>query len=269
MKLSISNIIWAKGRESFPGFLDAASESAVEGVELALNAIFDEPAALADSEVVVLHREISKRGLSVSALHSLTFTRPELELFGAPNRREALLDYLLQYARIARLLKCRHLVFGSPSARRTHGLPRSECNDIFLSFLDRLSKRLGDISFNIEPLPAATCEYLHTLQDAKDLVIASSLKNIGIQLDLRACIENDEGAEQIRSALPFITHCQVSDPGLTLLTGTYSKKHILYSSLLHDARYSGFVAGEMLAPEEVSGKVALQKAVASMRAFYG
>lgn len=269
MRLSISNIIWSNGKESLDGFLDAAAECGLAGVELALNAIFEEPASLADADLARLRQKTAKRSLSVSALHSLTFTRNDLELFGREENRRELLGYLIEYARIARSLNCKNLVFGSPSARKMHGRTREECDDIFLDFLAELDERMENVFFNIEPLHPSMCEYLHTLQEAKKLIMAGNFHHIKIQLDLRSCIENCESADQIRSSLPFITHCQVSDPGLSALTDTHGQKHELFASILRDAHYDGFVAGEMLPPNGLTNGRALQAAVNSLKAFYG
>lgn len=269
LKLAISNIIWTKGRDALPGFLDAAMRFGVCGVELALNAIFEEPTFLSDTDLIALQEEIASRGLVVSALHSLTFTRADLELFNGNGKREALIEYLIEYARIARLLRCNNLVFGSPSARKMHGRTRNECDDIFLSFLAALDDRMGDVFFNIEPLHPAMCEYLHTLQDARKLIMGSNLHNIKIQLDLRSCIENNENVDQILTSLPFITHCQVSDPGLTMLTATHSQKHADFATLLREANYTGFITGEMLPPNGLVDDYAMQAAVNSLKTYYG
>lgn len=269
MKLSISNIIWTKGQDAFPGFLDAAMEFGLCGVELALNVIFEEPTSLADADLIILREEIASRGLVVSALHSLTFTRTDLELFNGNEKREALIEYLIEYARIARLLNCNNLVFGSPSARKMHGRTRHECDDIFLSFLAALDDRIGDVFFNIEPLHPSMCEYLHTLQDARKLIMGSNLRNIKIQLDLRSCIENNENSDQIRTSLPFITHCQVSDPGLSMLTANHSQKHADFAALLREAYYTGFITGEMLPTNGLVDYDAMQAAVNSLKTYYG
>lgn len=269
MKLAISNIIWSKGKDKFPGFLDAVADSGIHGVELALNAIFAEPAFLPDGELIALQQEIAKRGLVVSALHSLTFTRGDLELFGDLKKREDLLGYLVEYIRIARLLKCDNLVFGSPSARKMHGRNKSECDNIFLEFLFKLDKSLGNVFLNIEPLHPAMCEYLHFLKEARELIKMGSLQNIKVQLDLRACIENDESINEIRSSLPFVVHCQVSDPGVTRITDAYCQKHEIFSSMLLDSGYSGFVAGEMLPPKDSTDSNALRDAVSSIKRYYG
>lgn len=269
VKLSISNIIWAKGRAAFPEFLDAAVEQGLHGVELALNALFEEPATLTDGEVLALRQEIVGRGLVVSALHSLTFTRPDLELFGAAEKREGLRAYLLEYIRIARLLQCSNLVLGSPSARKMHGKSKAECDGIFLSFLAGLDGYLEGVFLNVEPLHPGMCEYLHTLQETGRLLTDVGLSNIRVQLDLRACIENEEGLEQIRQSLPRVTHCQVSDPGLTPLGDGYARQHEQFASLLREARYSGFIAAEMLCPKGLGNKNAMGLAVRSLKRFYG
>lgn len=269
MKLAISNIIWSKGKENFPKFLDAVRDSGIEGVELALNAIFEEPVSLPDIELIALHQEIAKRGLAVSALHSLTFTRGDLELFGEKKKREELFGYLVEYVRIARLLNCENLVFGSPSARKTLGRNKGECDNIFLEFLSNLDKSLGNVFLNIEPLHPAMCEYLHRLNEARELITMGALHNVRVQLDLRSCIENDESTDEIRSSLPFVTHCQVSDPGLIPIADSYGRKHEVFYSLLRDSGYSGFVAGEMLPPKGLEDGKALHEAVSSMKRYYG
>lgn len=269
LKLAISNIIWSKGKEKFPGFLDAVAESGIGGVELALNAVFAEPASLSDGELIALQQAIAKRGLRVSALHSLTFTRGDLELFGDKKKRGALLDYLTEYVRIARLLKCNNLVFGSPSARKMLGRNKAECDNIFLEFLSSLDISLENVFLNIEPLHPAMCEYLHTLQEARELIEMGSLQNIKVQLDFRSCIENDESPDEIRASLSLVTHCQVSDPGLVGIADTYGQKHEMFAAILRDSAYSGFVAGEMLPPKGRTDDEALRDAVGSLRKYYG
>ncbi len=268
MKLSISNILWEKGRDALPAFLDAAAEHGLAGVELALNAVFPEPTDLSAADLGWLRAELRSRRLEISALHALTFTRPDLELFGAPASRRSLEDYVAACARIAAELDCPNMVFGSPSARRRCGQSKAECDDSFLEFLRGYDARSAGVRLNIEPLHPRMCEYLHDIGECARLLERGSFVHVGIQLDVRACMDNGEGPNEVRAVLKQIHHCQVSDPELMPIGAAHSGTHRAFAALLREAGYAGFVAGEMRAPPGTSPSQALGIAVASLREFY-
>ena len=82
MKISISNIIWQKGKKNLPVFFAALADRGVDAVELALSCFWEEPLDVDRNEILWLKNELAAYQIKLVSLHSLTYTRPELELFG-------------------------------------------------------------------------------------------------------------------------------------------------------------------------------------------
>jgi sugar phosphate isomerase/epimerase len=246
MKISISNIIWEKGENRLEDFFKVLESNKVTGVELALSCFWEEPTDVEKSKIDWLKNLLEKHNLTISALHSITYTRPDLTLFESDDMRNKLFDYILKYVYLAKELKCKNIVFGSPNSRKLNGKNLIDCNKIFLDELMKLDNYLGGIYFNIEPLHTIYCDYLNNLQDVHDLLKDSNFKNIKIQLDVRTIIENAESINEIEKYFEFIKHCQVSDPSLTLSYQKNIEVHKLVSDKLKMLSYNGFVSGEYL-----------------------
>lgn len=269
MKLSISNIIWPKGEENLPEFLTALPGIGFKGVELALNCFWDEPTTVANAKLNWLSDQLKTSDLHVSALHSLTYTREDLEFFGSGQKKKELLDYLKRYIDLAMKFECKNLVLGSPKARRKHGKKTEDCNRIFLDFLGYLDSYSQGIMINIEPLHESSCEYLNYFTEVVTLIENSNFKNIKIQLDVRSFIENEEPLDLINKYYSYISHCQVSDPGLLIPGNQHSGIHKKVSELLRSNHYSGFIAGEIINPRNIEKREYLSSAFTSLSGYYG
>lgn len=265
-KLSVSNIIWEQGTAHLPDFLERLQRARLDGVELALSCFWEEPAHASRSDVSWLRQELASRSLAVSALHSVTFTRPDLELFGGSGARGDLRDYVLRYVELARELDCRNIVFGSPRARRMHDRAREECDDIFLEFWRDLDRDCDGVFLNIEPLPKGTCEYLHTFAEAHSLLSRISIRNVKIQLDVRAVMESQENLDEILVLRDWIRHCQVSDPGLR---PPENERHGAVARQLYASGYDGFVAAEVTFQADMADREAgLDATIAQLKGHY-
>jgi sugar phosphate isomerase/epimerase len=268
LKLSISNIIWTKGEEHLTSFLENSNSVGFSGVELALSCFWEEPTLSTKSQIQWLKEQLEKFQLEISALHSLTFTREDLELFGSSKKRFELLDYTKRYIDLANLLECRNIVFGSPKSRKTNGKSKLECDEIFLNFLKNIEEYSSNVFLNIEPLHPSSCEYLNTFDEVLSLVQNESFHNIKIQLDVRSFIENGESLEILDSNYEYISHCQVSDPGLKIPTFEFSKYHEKTHQILKEKKYAGFVAGEILNRESINEKVFLKNTFNILKHYY-
>lgn len=269
VKISISNIIWPKGEENLPDFLTSLPEIGFKGVELALNCFWDEPTTVSKVKLNWLRELLKENNLQVSALHSLTYTREDLELFGSEQKRKELLEYIKRYLDLAAYFECKNIVFGSPKARRKNGKKIEECNHIFLDFLSLLDSFSQGIGINIEPLHVSSCEYLNYFTDVVALLTKSNFKNIKIQLDVRSFIENEEPLELINQYFSDISHCQVSDPGLSIPGTQYQEIHKKVSEYLIRNEYSGFIAGEIINTKNLEKKEYLAAAYTSLSGYYG
>ena len=85
MDISISNIIWEKGKSNIVSFFEKLYISKIRNVELALNCIWEEPTKISNHDLYDLLILLKNYNLNVVSLHSLTYTRPDLMLFQGLN----------------------------------------------------------------------------------------------------------------------------------------------------------------------------------------
>lgn len=269
MKLSISNIIWEKGKNKFEYFIKEIKKNDVHNIELSLNSIFEEPSKMSKQNLRWLKTLLQSYDISISALHSLTYTRPDLELFNTVSQREALIDYMKFYFDIAQELHTNNLVYGSPKTRYLHNFNKTEADNIFLDFLYRIDELSLGINFNIEPLPKSYCEYLNTFLNAVKLLEMNKYENIFIQLDVRSIIESEEKINEIFIYNTYIKHVHIGEPKLTMSADKYNEVHSLVYKKLADMRYSGYLGIEVLNQEGYDFEKYLESTIKKVRTFYG
>ena len=269
MNISVSNIAWSKGGKNLIAFLDHLQARRVGGVELALSCFWDEPAEVGRAELNWLKGELQTREIEPVSLHSLTFTRPDLELFNSQQQRSNLAEYLTIYGDIANTLGCKNIVFGSPKSRATYNKSRAELNDIFLDFISTIDQSITDVNFNIEPLSTLFCEYLNDFQECVDLMQGNNLKNIFIQIDARNVIETGESIPGIFVNASYIRHAHAGNPGLTIPGAPHQATHAAIRDGLVDIGYEGFVTAEVASQDKVSERDYLDEIIQSMMDLYG
>lgn len=247
MKLSVSNIIWAKGEENIESFLALLSQNDIDAIELSLSSIWGEPNDITVKNIRFLKNLLFKYNLQVSALHSLTFTRPDLELFNSPQKRDELVEYLKIYADLARVFETKDIVFGSPRCRIRHGKTKEECDEIYLGALALLDPFFDGLHLNIEPLSKTVCEYLNTPLEALNLIKNSDFKNIFIQMDLKSIVEEDAlNGDVFVANREYFKHIQVSDSDFSPPSDNELDIHNKMISILAEMEYDGFASIEAL-----------------------
>lgn len=269
MKLSISNIIWKKGKENFENFLKIIVQNNIYAVELSLNSIFEEPLNMSSEELLWLKNLLKKYNVSVSALHSLTYTRPDLEIFNTKEKREELLSYLLYYVDIARELNTYNIVYGSPKSRKKYNYSNNELDTIFVDFLYQIDKNLIDINFNIEPLPKLYCEYLNTFMDGVNILKKNDFKNIFIQLDVRSIIESKEDIDELFLYNKYIKHVHIGEPNLTMPSYKFEQVHKKIDYNLFNINYKNYCSIEVVNHKEIDTIQYIIKTIKNTRRYYG
>jgi len=271
MKISISNIIWSKGRQNLPSFLSALSNQGVEGVELALNCLWQEPTEISKDDLKWLKTMISDYQLKLISLHSLTYSRPDLEIFLDYTKRKDFIRYLKKYCDLARELDCQHIVLGSPKSRVTYGRSKEELDKIFLDFLHQIDNNADGIFFNIESLSKDYCDYLNSHIEIVDLIKNADLKNVFLQLDVRSIIEAKENIDNIFQNSGYIKHVHVGNPGIKIPAEPFIKIHRSVSKELKNIGYDGYITAEVLKLKYGNNEIMynyLDKTVEIMRELY-
>ncbi|EJF07768.1 sugar phosphate isomerase/epimerase [Thiovulum sp. ES] len=267
MKISISNIIWKKGKNEFAKFIEEVKKNGIFAIELSLNSIFEEPLNMTAKDFQWLEKQLET--ISVSAIHSLTYTRPDLNIFD--NTRNELIEYIKFYIKVANKLGTKNIVFGSAQSRNIKNISKAKADLIFIEFLKELDENLqnNNVFLHIEPLPKTYCNYLNSFLEGVSLLENETFLNIFIQLDIKSIFESDEDIKKIFKYSKYIKHVHASNPNFEILGNEFAEKHKQIKKLLEDVNYSNFVSGEILNKSGDNYPLYLQSALESLKEFYG
>lgn len=264
IRLAVSNIAW-KG-DDHASRLALARSCGAEGVELAASLLWEEPAKATPAQRSEARRVVSDAGLSVVGLHALTFTRPDLKVFGTDAERAALKDYLRAMGELCRDLGGRTMVFGSPTARRRGSLPADEALSRAADFFRSVAEDLSGSQLLIEPLAPAETDFIVTSDEGAALVRRVNHPSFALELDGRAMAETGGDYAAFTRHKDLLRHVQTSDPGLTE-PGTQGIDHGPIGSALRASGYSGWLTLEMRRPD-VDPEGALRRGLAALRRDY-
>jgi len=246
MNIAISNLAW-NGHEE-PQIAKVITEHQVTGVEIAPTKLWPDLRA-ADEESIRAYRQWwEDRGIGVVALQSLLFGRPDLNLFADAATRLEMLGYLSHAIRIAALLGARVLVFGSPKNRQAGSLDRTVATDVAVDFFSSLGAiaHTHGVCVGLEPNPEAYgCDFVHTSQEALDLVKRVASPGIGVHLDTAILsMTNERFEDAVDECFEHLVHVHVSEPMLGAV-GDGPINHQEMARALRASGYENWVSIEM------------------------
>ena len=270
MRLAVSNI----GLPSFnhAGYFHGLRDFGFQGLEVAPSKIWERTEAVKHWQVQDYRRKVERCGLEVVGLHSLFFDQPGLNVFGLPETKRYMLDFLTQLSTICADLGGRTLVFGSPSARRRGDLSLEAADKIFVDFFHELTDLIADHGtvFVIEALGPSESDYINTVSHTLQLLNETSRPQLCGHLDAKSLCESGElDSRTISQASPTLAHVHVNEPGLGILERSKGVNHEVFGELLRGAGYDGWVSLEqrMLYDSNPMGPLAASSEI--MRECYG
>lgn len=251
LMIAASNIGWDASDDD--KVFARMSELGFTGLEIAPTRIFpDEPYSHIDDFANYSSEMKEKHGLEVCSLQSIWRGRAE-NLFDADGA-SSLLDYTSCVCDFAQAGNVANLVFGCPKNRV---MPDGKTDSNAIPFLLECGQKAHDANtvFALEANPEIYgTNFLNTTRDVIDLLEKiDSPRGLGINLDIGAIIENNEGLEAIKAAIPYASHVHISEPYLAPIKER--ELHAKVRKLLEDYGYEGFVSLEMgTAPSETVEK---------------
>lgn len=257
MRLAISNIAWDVTEDVAIAAL--LWRHKIDAIDIAPGKYFPQPAQATVAEISRIKDWWTGRGIEITGLQSLLFGTSGLNLFGAPEVQEAMLQHLGAVCRIGAVLGAARLVFGSPKNRDCSGLNEGETMAVAIAFF----RRLGDIasSYNVmiclEPNPPRYgANFMTTSAETAHIVEQVAHPAIRMQLDTGALTINGEDPETVvRDCASLIGHIHASEPDLVPL-GDGGADHGKVFKALTTYLPDRLVSIEMLAtgnePHEVS-----------------
>lgn len=246
MRLAVSNIAWPAASD--PAAYALLRDRGVTGLEVAPTRFWPDWEGASTSAARRLRRELAAEGLSVPALQAVTYGLPELQLFGPPATRAALVDHLERVADIASELGAGILVFGAPKNRTSHGLEPHRAFDRATETFAEIGRRYAarGVALGLEPNPREYgCDFVNLSSEALALVEAVGSPGFGLHLDAAGLhLAGEEPAAALTGAATALLHFHASEPYL----GSFAEPLVDHPSLaaaLESIGYAGWVSIEM------------------------
>jgi sugar phosphate isomerase/epimerase len=269
MRLAISNIAWDSGEDSEIAAL--LRQYQIDAIDVAPGKYFADLAKTTISEIAQVRAWWSDRGIEIIGMQALLFGTSGMNVFGPPDVRLAMLQYLKEVCRVGAVTGATRLVFGSPRNRDRSGLSDEQANAIATDFF----RRLGDIAeehhvvFCLEPNPTCYGSNFMT-NSAETALVVRNIDHVAIkmQLDVGALtINREDAATTIAELAPIIGHIHASEPDLRPL-GDLGTDHHSVRMCLQKHLPDSIVSIEMLATQDEPHVVSIERALAAAVRYY-
>ena len=198
-------------------------------------------------------------GISIVSMQSI-LNGVKANIFGRPEERRFLLNYLKSAVDFAAAIQCRNLVFGCPLNRCIpDDYPLEEAGKVAIDFFSEITMYAAQqgptIAIEANPVTYNT-NFINYTSQAFDLVrcIAREVgknasRGLKVNLDLGAILTNGENIYELLTDenIPLINHVHFSEPNLRVIRER--KEHTEVIRLLDDAGYDRYISLEMRMPE--------------------
>ena len=268
MKLAVSNIAWPVEEDSAAFELLAAS--GIGGIEVAPTRVWPRWEGVDSRSSQEFRRVVENAGLTISSLQAILFQKPEMQLFGSGQDRQAMRQHLRRCADLAVALGAGCLVFGAPKNRDRGVLSEEEAFSIASEFFadvgeDFVERRVS-LGFEANPKEYG-CNFATESRTAARLVRAVDSAGFRLHLDT-GCLQlaGESAVQAIEENIDILRHFHVSEPYLGWFSNP-AASHTRVAQALRDAQYEGWAALEMRATDPPLP--ALEQATRYVRRIYG
>jgi len=269
MRLAISNIAWDVTEDEQVAKL--LNRYGIDAIDIAPGKYFPDPAKATDEEIARVKQWWVERGIELTGMQALLFGTSGLNVFGAPEVQEALLQHLAAVCRIGAGLGAIRIVFGSPKNRDRSGLSDEQVQAIAVQFF----RRLGDIAqihgviIYLEPNPPCYGANFMTNSDETAAIVRQvSHPAIRMQLDTGAItINGEDPATVLENYASLIGHVHASEPEIAPL-GDKGTDHAMAAACLRRLLPDSIVTIEMLATKNEPHLVSIERALKVAVNFY-
>ena len=244
MKLSISNIAWDKEQDE--DVFDLLKQYKFSGIEIAPTKIFQNPEMITVDEWSLFKSFVANHGLSIPAMQSLLYDKPHYNIFN--KYAEKTISHLKKMIDIAKILKIKVLVFGSPRNRNLINISSKEGYRKAITFFEEVAYYAykNNVVFCIEPNSKLyNCNFINTTLEGVQIVKDVNSNGFGLHLDSAVMsLNNEDIQDSISKAIPYMKHFHVSEP---FLEPIINKKvdHEKISKILKNKNYDRWVSIEM------------------------
>jgi sugar phosphate isomerase/epimerase len=230
--------------------LSTCRDIGYDGVELAPFTLAEDIRDLPPRRVAAIREAAEAVGIDIIGLHWLLSSPQGLSINGPDDdARAETRDFMFALIRLCRDLGGRIMVFGSPKQRNVQE------GDTYQAAWDRaveMFRLCGDeaarhgVTIALEPLTEKEANFLTTRDEAVRLIEAIGSPGIGLHLDVKAMVGQEEKAPEqiIRESADQLVHFHANDINLRG-PGMGETDFAPIAKALRDIRYSGCVSVEV------------------------
>lgn len=266
MKLSISNIAWTDETDAeVLSLLKAEGVLAIEVAPTRIWADWDISPEAGDR----YRQHLQSQELVCSSLQAILFKKPDLKVFGTPEKRAALVEHLKQVADLAASLGAQPMVFGAPKNRDLGDLDEKtalhQAAEIFAEIGDYCEQK--GVCLCLEPNPVDYgCNFITNSQQGAQLVRLVNSPGFRLHLDAAGMyLAGEDIPKAIETTADVLAHFHISEPNL----GNFAKPQVDHAAIartLQKIGWRNWVTIEMRATEQPLDSV--KQALKTVRSFY-
>lgn len=239
MKLSVSNIAWAKENDEM--VYDLMKKLGYQGLEIAPTRIFPEnPYSHCDDMPLFTNRLRKEYQIEICSMQSILYGKKE-NIFSSQKELESIEEYTKKAILFAQAASCGNLVFGCPKNRNNiNDSPTIIAEEYFLR-MGQFAQQHGTC-FSLEPNPEIYgTNYLTKTQEVFDLVRELNCPGLGVNVDLGTMIQNKEKLDVLD--FKYINHIHISEPFLKKIEVNRIHKELIECA--RENKYSKYISIEM------------------------
>tara|TARA_B110000027_G_C16028818_1_gene259831 strand:- start:48 stop:842 length:795 start_codon:yes stop_codon:yes gene_type:complete len=244
MKLSISNLAWENKNEK--KIFKLLKKYNFLGIEILPTKIWGSWENITKKKVITYKKFLDKSNIEVSSIQSL-FYNTNLLLERSSDKTK-IIKHFKKLIMIATHLRCKNMVFGSPSFRRIQNSNAKNIEKKLIDILHTIKRDLkkNNITISIEPNPKIYgCNFINNLRAANNIIKKVKSENVKIQLD-SACVLIEGGTiREMSQYLHKTNHIHLSEKNLLMLDKKNDdiKKLI---KLLKEKKWQKWISIEMM-----------------------
>lgn len=223
------------------------ADEGCHGLELSASMVWSEPVETSYEELYQFKKKVYNYGLCIPSMHSLTYTRPDLNFFASEDSRRSLIEYIGALGRIASELECPLMVFGSSKSREIAQRDKQECFAIMAQSFRAMAQILQPLGVTlvIEPLSRMETDSIVSTDEGGALVNMVNHPNLKLHVDIKSSIAEHEDYERIwREYKDMIYHAHVSDLELRPPSDDVPD-HKYVAQAMHNAGYNRYLSIEI------------------------
>ncbi len=250
MKLSITSFAWEPNEDK--NIADLLKELDIKSIDTTPQRITNNINNTNDPKVDEFLEFWNENNIYITALQSLLYKQPDLQLFNTKEARKKTLEYLKNTIDFAAGIGIDKLVFGSYQNRKLFNTDKTVALDIATDFFSNIGEHAAKnhIKFCIEPISGHYgCEFLTTTKDTVDFLKKINSQGLGLLLDIGAMtLNNEDYIKTLEYSFDYIEHIHISEPDLKPI-GTLDTDHKLIADTLIRLGYNKYLTIEIFKTE--------------------